>query len=101
METAIQGLGWVLPPLSNSGIISIIWLYIALNRTPNIDRYWVGAVPKVSGLRCRVAAKPAKVLLSVAKGSCTLIPTQGLGFRVVVKLMVPFWVPYYNTAPNI
>ena len=24
----------------------IIWLYIALNRTPNIDCYWVGAVPK-------------------------------------------------------
>ena len=26
-------------------IISIIWLYKALNRTPNIDCYWVGAVP--------------------------------------------------------
>ena len=36
---------WVLPPLSNSWIIVIIWLYIALNRTPNIDCYWVGAVP--------------------------------------------------------
>ena len=36
---------WVLPPLSNSWIISIIWLYIALNRTPNIDCYWGGAVP--------------------------------------------------------
>ena len=35
------------PPLSNSWIIIIIWLYIALNRTPNIDCYWVGAVPKV------------------------------------------------------
>ena len=32
--------------LSNSWIISKIWLYIALNRTPNIDCYWVGAVPK-------------------------------------------------------
>ena len=41
-----KGLGWVLPPLSNSWIISIIWLYIALKRTPNIDRYWAGAVPK-------------------------------------------------------
>ena len=39
--------GWVLPPLSSSGIISTIWLYIALNRTPNIDCYWVGAVPKL------------------------------------------------------
>ena len=39
---------WVLPPLSNSWIINILWLYIyiALNRTPNIDCYWVGAVPK-------------------------------------------------------
>ena len=32
---------------SNSWIIIIIWLYIALNRNPNIDCYWVGAVPKV------------------------------------------------------
>ena len=38
---------WVLPPLSNSWIIIIIWLYTALNRTPNIDCYWVGAVPKL------------------------------------------------------
>ena len=37
----------VLPRLSNSWIIIIIWLYIALNRTPNIDCYWVGAVPKL------------------------------------------------------
>ena len=40
-------LGWVLDPLSNSWIIIIIWLYIALNTTPNIDSYWVGAVPKL------------------------------------------------------
>ena len=33
--------------VSNSWIISIIWLYIALKRTPNIDCYWVGAVPKL------------------------------------------------------
>ena len=38
---------WVLPPLSNSWIINIIWLCIALNRTPNIDCYWVGAVPNI------------------------------------------------------
>ena len=42
------GLIWVLPPLSNSWIMKITWLYnIALNRTPNIDCSWVGAVPKV------------------------------------------------------
>ena len=41
------GLGWVLPPLSNSWIILIVWLYIALNRTPSIDCYWGGAVPRV------------------------------------------------------
>ena len=39
------------PPLSNSWIINIIGLYIALNSTPNIDCYWVGAVPKFWGLR--------------------------------------------------
>ena len=29
--------------------------------------------------------------------------SQEIGERmwVVVKIMVPFWVPYYNTAPNI
>ena len=42
-----KGIGWVLPPLSNSWIIPVIWLYIALNRTPNKDCYWGGAVPKV------------------------------------------------------
>ena len=39
---------WVLPPLSNSWIINILELHIALNRTPNIDCYWVGAVPNVT-----------------------------------------------------
>ena len=29
------------------GCCFIIWLHIALNRTPNIDCYWVGAVPTV------------------------------------------------------
>ena len=38
---------WVLPPLSYGWTITIIGLYIALNRTPNIDGYWVGAVPKI------------------------------------------------------
>ena len=38
----VSGLGWILPPLSNSWINTIIWLYLALNRTPNIDCYWVG-----------------------------------------------------------
>ena len=36
-------LGTALPPLSNSRIISKIWLFIALNRTPNIDCYWGGS----------------------------------------------------------
>ena len=34
-------------PLTNSWIIFILWSYIALNRTPNVDCYWGGAVPKV------------------------------------------------------
>ena len=37
--------------LSNSWIIFLIWLYIALNRTPNMDCYWVGAVPKIYALK--------------------------------------------------
>ena len=36
---------WVLPPLSNSWIRIIIWLYIALNRTPNVDCYCGGQYP--------------------------------------------------------
>ena len=38
---------WVLPPLSNSWMIVILWLYIALNRTPTIACHWVGAVPNL------------------------------------------------------
>ena len=38
---------WMLRPLSNSWIILIIWLYIAVNRTPIIDCYLVGAVPNL------------------------------------------------------
>ena len=37
----------ILPPPSNSWTINIIWLYVALNRTPNIGSYWVGEVPKI------------------------------------------------------
>ena len=37
----VKGLGCVLPPLTNS------WIITALNMTPNIDCYWEGAVPKV------------------------------------------------------
>ena len=35
-------------PLSNSWIIIRIWLLIALNRTANIDCYWMGAVPNLN-----------------------------------------------------
>ena len=42
LETYIWTIASVLAPLSNSWIILIIWLYIALNRTPNIDCYWGG-----------------------------------------------------------
>ena len=40
------------PPSVAVGYLFIIWVYIALNRAPHIDCYWVGAVPKVcvSGL---------------------------------------------------
>ena len=33
------------PPPTNSRIINILGLYIAPNRTPNIDCYWEGAIP--------------------------------------------------------
>ena len=33
----------------------IRWIYIALNRTPSIDCYWVGAVPNLKPEELRVA----------------------------------------------
>ena len=47
-------LGWILPPIRNSWLITIIGLYIALNRTPNLNCYWVGAVPNVQNILFRV-----------------------------------------------
>ena len=40
--TGPKGLGSVLRPVSSSWIIIILWLYIALRRTPNINCYWGG-----------------------------------------------------------
>ena len=50
----LVSLAWVLPPLSNSWIIFIVWLYIALNKTPNIDCYWGGQYPKFGDGPCEV-----------------------------------------------
>ena len=38
-------IGCVLPPLCNSWMIMIVKFYIALNITPSVDCYRVGAVP--------------------------------------------------------
>ena len=61
----------VLLPLSNSWIIIMIWLYIALNRTPNIDGYWGGST---QGLGFRVDFF----------GQCRGQPREGLGLRMSV-----------------
>ena len=45
---ATGGGGTFSNPLTNSWIITIIGLHKALNRTPNIDCYWVGAVPNLN-----------------------------------------------------
>ena len=50
----IKTMLWVLPPLSNSWIRSIIWLYIALNRTPSTDCYWGVQYPNYVGAGCEV-----------------------------------------------
>ena len=39
LHGVVEGMRWALAALSNSWIIIILWLYIALNRTPNIDCY--------------------------------------------------------------
>ena len=62
--------GWVLPPVSNSWIISIIWLYIALNRTPNIDCYWGGGGGCIQdlGLRVYATVRVAKIRVHGTSG---------------------------------
>ena len=62
------GLGWILPPLSKSWIITLKWFYIALTGTPNIDCYWVGAVPKVYGLGSRAYRNGEDNLAPVGRG---------------------------------
>ena len=48
VDVMVSSLGNV--PLSNSWIIVLIWLCKALNRTPNIDSYWVGGCTQVLAL---------------------------------------------------
>ena len=72
--------GDVLPPLSNSWILSIIWLYIALKRTPYIDGYWVGAVPNLNPKPLRIWG--SRFQSGVRAGSVNQYIFWGLGFRV-------------------
>ena len=52
----------MLPPLGNCWIIIVIWLYIALNRTPNIDCYWGGQYPTSMKLDLPLTAGTARHL---------------------------------------
>ena len=71
------GLSWVLPPLSNSWIIAIIWLYIALNRTPNIACYWGGGGGSTQGLRIvRYIPKSRAVGLDGHRQSLAVLPCK-------------------------
>ena len=57
---------WVLPPLSNNWILNIM-CYIALNMTPNIDCYWVGAVPNLETIhRTAQQQRPGPILVGLA-----------------------------------
>ena len=49
--TSICPIHWILPPLSDSGKISIIWLHIALSRAPTIDCHWGGQYPTYTASR--------------------------------------------------
>ena len=62
--SGLEGLGWVLRPPSNSWIIIVIGLYIALNRTPNIDCYLGGQYPRFTalGLGWSYAKDPGRLL---------------------------------------
>ena len=68
----VEGLGFR-APLSNSWIILILWLYVALNRTPNTQ-----AVLKI---------------MSPLLG----LGMSGLGFRWVVLKIMALWVIDYRS----
>ena len=55
MRVRNENLGFM-PPRSSSWIISIIWLYLALNRTPTIGCYWGGG-GSTQGLGLRISSQ--------------------------------------------
>ena len=78
-------------PLSNSWMIIVIWLYIALNRTPNIDCYWMGGstqVPKRS--ECRILKGEGFSTLSSQAMRPTILPRELSTQVALPKDMAPF-----------
>ena len=65
-----KGLGFrfgTAPPLGNSWRIIVIWLYIALTRTPNIDCYWGGGGGSTQGLGFRVRTSQLPALMRAGR----------------------------------
>ena len=84
-------------PLSNSWLVNITWLYIALDRTPNIYCYWVGAVPKawgcsVLGVAIAVACIPASGTGNVKVGG-RAVACSGSCFGVLLHLFQVYEIP--------
>ena len=78
---------WILPPLSNSWIISIIWLYIALDITPSIDCYWVGAVPYLTlGQKQKGHAESKRALKVVRVRVCALCSGSLRSFHLTLTI---------------
>ena len=64
----------------------ITWLYMALNRTPNIDCYWVGAVLNLQGISPSIGSRVEATPHPDKKKDM-------LGFRVSSTLIIQFGVP--------
>ena len=76
-------------PLSNSWIIIIIRLYIALNRTPNTDCYWGRAVPNGYGSQDVLARSAHGVTTGMLSKISWLQSTAQTTQRAVRSMLPP------------
>ena len=60
----------------------MIWIYIALNSTPNIDCYWVGADPRFRLYGLILSKQSVGPERGLFVGFWPMIAVWGLGFRV-------------------
>ena len=67
-------------PLSNSWIMIIIWVYIALHSTPNIDCYWGGSTQDLG-----FSGFVQMVKCSESRGTFHVAPVESLNSLCVLS----------------